>query len=130
MEKQKETETKDMDTSRGVLKRMLQVLIQFVFIAVILFLGSGKLNWVWAWVYLAVGLGILGVNVLVLPRDLIAERGQPREGVKRWDRILTGIAGLPTIAAPVLIALDERFDWSPLLPVAVHIIGLILFVLP
>ncbi|MDO9129450.1 MAG: isoprenylcysteine carboxylmethyltransferase family protein, partial [Anaerolineales bacterium] len=116
-------------TSRAVLKRMLQVVITYLILAAILFVSSGRLNWIWAWAYLGLSLGILIINVSILPAELIAERGQPKDNVKRWDRVLTIFAGLPTLGAPIVAGLDERFGWSPQLIPAIHLVGLTFFVL-
>lgn len=113
----------------AVLKRMLQVVITYLILAAILFISSGRLNWIWAWAYLGVGLGILLINVRILPPELIAERGQPGDNVKRWDKVLTTLAGLPTLGVPIVAGLDERFGWSPQLVPVIHLIGLTFFVL-
>jgi protein-S-isoprenylcysteine O-methyltransferase Ste14 len=108
---------------------MRQVVVTYVVLAALLFASSGRLGWVWAWAYLGVGLAILVVNVIVMPAELIAERGQPRENVKRWDQVLSTVAGLPTLALPIVAGLDERFAWSPPLGLAVHLLGLAVYVL-
>jgi protein-S-isoprenylcysteine O-methyltransferase Ste14 len=108
---------------------MSQVVVTYLVLAAILFVSSGNLSWIWAWAYLAVGLGILVVNVIVLPPDLIAERGHPGDNVKRWDRLLTSLAALPTLGIPIVAGLDERFSWSPELTPVIHFIGLVLLAL-
>lgn len=115
--------------SSAVLRRMVQVAVTYLVLAAILFTSSGKLNWTWAWAYLGVGMGILAINVLVLPAELIAERGHPGDNVKRWDRFLTSLAALPTLGIPIVAGLDERFSWSPELTPLIHIIGLVLLAL-
>ena len=117
------------ELKRAVLRRMIQVLVQFAIIVAILLVTSGRLNWLWLWAYVAVGIGILAVNTFVLPPELIAERGQPKEGIKRWDRILTTLTIFPTLGALIIAGLDERFDWSPELSVAIHIFALVLMAL-
>jgi protein-S-isoprenylcysteine O-methyltransferase Ste14 len=112
------------DLSSRVRKRMLQVVIQTLLIAAILFISSGRLGWVWAWAYLGVGVGILVINTLVLSPELIAERGQPKENVKDWDRMLTTLTLFPTLGALIVIGLDERFGWSPQLAVEIHLVAL------
>lgn len=119
----------ESNTSRAVLKRMLQVVITYLILAAILFVTSGRLNWLWAWAYLGVGLGILVINTVILPAELIAERGQPGDNVKRWDRVLATLAGIPTLAVPIVAGLDERFGWSPQLVPAIHLVGLTFFAL-
>jgi protein-S-isoprenylcysteine O-methyltransferase Ste14 len=112
------------DLTSRVRRRMLQVVIQTLLIAAILFIASGRLDWGWAWAYLGVGVGILLINTLVLSPELIAERGQPKENVKDWDRILTTLTLFPTLGALIVIGLDERYGWSPQLAWAIHLIAL------
>jgi len=120
---------RESDISRAVLKRMLQVVITYLILAAILFISSGRLNWIWAWAYLGLGLVILVINVVIMPTELAAERGQPGDNVKRWDRVLTTLAGLATLGVPMVAGLDERFGWSPQLVPAIHLVGLTCFVL-
>lgn len=124
-----EPSREESNTSRGVLKRMLQVVITYLILAAILFVSSGRMNWIWAWAYLGLGLGILIINISILPAELIAERGRPRDNVKRWDRVLTTVAQIPTLGVPVVAGLDERFGWSPQSIPAIHLAGLAFFVL-
>lgn len=119
----------ESNLAKAVTKRMLQVLLTYLVLAAILFVSSGDLGWVWAWLYLGVGLGVLIMNVRILPAELIAERGQPRDNVKRWDKVLTSIAGLPMLAVPIVAGLDRRYEWSPQLIPALHLVGLALYAL-
>ena len=117
------------DISRAVRKRWIQVILQFLILAAILFLASGRPGWTWAWLYLGVGLGLLALNTLILPRELIAERGQPKGDAKRWDKVLTTLNILPALGMPLVAGLDERFGWSPELALAIHLSALILWAL-
>jgi len=117
------------DLTSRVRKRMLQVVIQTLLIAAILFIASGRLGWVWAWVYLGVGVGILVINALVLPPELIAERGQINEDTKGWDKLLAPLLILPTLGTLIVAGLDERFGWSPQLDWAIQVVALIVFAL-
>jgi len=112
------------DLTRKIRKRMLQVVVQFLILAAILFISSGRLDWVWAWAYLGLGVIILAINVLVMSPELIAERGEIKENIKPWDRVLTTLIILPTLGAPIVAGLDERFGWSPELALAVHLVAL------
>ncbi len=116
-------------TSRAVLKRMLQAVLTYLLLAAILFVSSGRLNWLWAWAYLGVGLVILVINAAILPAELIAERGQPGDNVKGWDKVLATVASLATLGVPIVAGLDERFGWSSQMVPAIHLAGLAFFAL-
>jgi protein-S-isoprenylcysteine O-methyltransferase Ste14 len=117
------------DLTSMVRKRMLQVVIQTLLIAAILFIASGRPDWVWAWAYLGVGVGILVINASVLPPELIAERGQVKEDTKGWDRVLAIFIIIPTLGTLIVAGLDERFGWSPQLDWAIQVIALVFFAL-
>jgi len=115
----------ESEMTAAIMKRMVQVIVQFLILAVILFISAGRLDWMWAWAYLGVGVGILIINALVMPPELIAERGRTdKKDIKAWDRVLTTLVILPTLGMPIIAGLDERFGWSPRLALAVHLIGL------
>ena len=118
------------DLASRIRKRMLQVVVQFLVLAAILFISSGRLDWVWAWAYLGVGVTILAINVLVMPPELIAERGRTdKKDIKAWDRMLTTLNIFPTLGVPIIAGLDERVGWSPPLAMAIQVVGLIFFAL-
>jgi protein-S-isoprenylcysteine O-methyltransferase Ste14 len=108
---------------------MLQVVIQTLLIAAILFIASGRLDWGWAWAYLGVGVGILVINASVLPPELIAERGQIKEDTKRWDKLLGASIAIPTLGTVIVAGLDKRFEWSPQLALAIQVIALVFYAL-
>ncbi len=110
-------------------KRILQVVIQFLVFALILFLTSGKLNWIWAWAYMGVSIIILTINAIVLSPELMAERGEVKENVESWDRYMASIGSILTLVIIILPGLDLRFEWSPPFNPFVQIIGLIGYVL-
>jgi protein-S-isoprenylcysteine O-methyltransferase Ste14 len=116
-------------TSEAFAKRMRQVIGQFLFIFAVLLITSGRLYWVWLWAYFGVAICLLAINARVVPREVAAERGQPGEGVKPWDRRLAGLGALATLGVLIVCGLDERFGWSLSLGTAVHLFGLVLMVL-
>jgi protein-S-isoprenylcysteine O-methyltransferase Ste14 len=117
------------DEASGVRKRMVQVFSQLGLFAVVLFVSAGTLDWPWAWIYLGVSVVILAINGLVLPRELVAERGAARENVKPWDKALTRLVLLPYVATWLVVGLDKRYAWSPELPVLLHLVALGVFAL-
>ena len=110
----------ELDVTGGIVKRLIQIGIQALLLAAILFLSSGRLDWVWAWVYLVTfvaGVAISGIFLYRKSPALIAERAEIREGTKDWDRVLTFVYGLLAGVILQLVAgLDKRFGWSPSLP--------------
>lgn len=115
--------------TRAVRKRMIQVIVQFVIYVAILFFCAGRVDWLWAWVYIGAAVVNLIINYLLMPRELIAERGRQREGVKDWDKTITSLTIIPALIAPVIAGLDERFGWSPDLGLVIHLVGLALLIL-
>jgi len=119
------TNQKSETSAAAVAKRMIQVVVQLLVLAAILFISAGRLDWGWAWAYLGLSVGILAVNALVMSPELIAERGQVgKADVKTWDKAITTISILPALGAPIVAGLDERFGWSPQLALTIHLIGL------
>jgi len=108
---------KEHKVTRGVIKRLIQIVIGFAIQAFVLFLAAGTLNWVTAWIYFAVLVTLVVINTLVLLKvspELIAERAEIKEGAKDWDRPLAGVISLFGPLIILLVAgLDYRFSWSP-----------------
>ena len=108
----------------AIARRMIQVLIQFAMIGVILFACAGRLDWGWAWAYLGVSAAILLCNLLVMPPQLIAERGRLDKNAKAWDKVITSVSLLPALAFPITAGLDQRFGWTPVMGLGVHLTGI------
>ena len=117
------------ELKRKARKRMLQVAIQFFMFALILFLTSGKLDWIWAWAYLGVNVIILAINAMVISPELMAERGEVKENVERWDRTVALLGSIFTLVTIILPGFDLRFGWSPHLNPSVQIVGLVFYAL-
>ena len=78
-------EKADVNLTRGVLRRVAQILVVLLFYGVLLFVSAGRLDWLAAWIYLVVYV----INVLInmaflLPKNLefIAERGKTKQDTK------------------------------------------------
>lgn len=119
---------KGFGAKHPVAKRLLQIVGQFVFIGIVLFVSAGTLDWIWAWVYFAAVTGILIVNAVVMPRELIIERGATKENVKAWDKWVAMAMLVFSLALYMIAGLDERFSWSPDMSTALHLFGLAVFV--
>lgn len=123
-----DTHTSDMKT--GITRRLIQIVVLFTVLAAILFLSSGQLRWLWGWVYIAVYIAGTVVNTVLLLRtnpEVIAERGKT-EIEQNWEKIVGGLWALAYfLAIPLLAGLDERYGWSPALPVTANLVSALLF---
>jgi len=101
----------------------------------ILFIAAGRLNWVWAWVYVGIVVFFTLVSRIAVMRtnpDLLAERAQSldREDVRGWDRlILFFLLLVGPLAMMIVAGLDERFGWSPQIPLTPRLVALAIIVL-
>ncbi|GAG87355.1 unnamed protein product, partial [marine sediment metagenome] len=137
-------ETKNNHMQKLIVKRLIQVAIQFFMLAAILFISSGQLDWIWAWVYLIVGLsGTLIATPIMLRTnpEVIAERAEIKKDSKGWDKTFGKISMTVTLAMLIVAGLDQRFGRSgkpfgwldkPFglsygFPLGLHIIGLVMY---
>jgi len=101
----------------------------------VLFIAAGRLNWVWAWVYVGIVVFFTLVSRIAVMRtnpDLLAERAQSldREDVRGWDRlILFFLLLVGPLAMMIVAGLDERFGWSPQIPLTPRLVALAIMVL-
>jgi isoprenylcysteine carboxyl methyltransferase (ICMT) family protein YpbQ len=118
------------DTRAGMLKRAVQIGIQLLLIAGILFVSSGRLDWWMAWAYLAIfAIGVV-INAAFLMRigpELIAERARGWTNAKDWDKVLGTLWGIMSLIALLIAGLNVRFGWPPQIPLQLQVVG-VLFV--
>jgi len=112
------------NVNKDIIRRLIQVFSILVLLGVILFVAAGTLSWKWAWAVLLLGLLLLIINWILLPAELIEERGRKKENVKKWDKVLSSIISIPTIFMYVFSGLDYRFHWTGDVPIITNIAGL------
>ncbi len=112
--------------NKDIIRRLIQVFSILLLQGAILFIAAGTLSWKWAWIVLLLGAVLLIINLILLPAELIEERGRKKENVKKWDRILTSIILFPTILMYVFSGLDQRFNWTGDIHIIINIAGLVL----
>ena len=110
--------------NKDIIRRLIQVFSVLILQGAILFIAAGTLSWKWAWAVLLLGLLLLIINWILLPAELVIERGRKKENVKKWDRIITLIISLPTILMYVFSGLDHRFNWTGDVHIIINIAGL------
>ena len=122
------------EVRQRVRKWIIQAAVGWIGYAVVVFLPAGRLDWVWGWALLLVLAATLAAHPLLLLRinpELLAERqkGMWDAGVKTWDKWLTTLAGSLMLAPWIIAGLDLRWGWSTPLPLAIHLIGLLVHIL-
>lgn len=110
----------------NVTRRLVQVFLTLFIQGVILFVAAGTLFWKWAWILLLLSVVILIINLLVIPLELIEERGRLKKDAKKWDKVLTSINIIPTILLYVCSGLDYRFNLTGNVNILINITGLVL----
>ncbi len=98
-------------------------------IGAILFGSAGRLDWGMAWAFTALAAAGTATTVLVIGAtdpELMVERTTVHQNTKRWDRALMPLSVFVVPAVAWLVAgLDKRFVWSPEMPWAVSVAGLL-----
>lgn len=110
----------------NVIRRLVQVFLTLFIQGVILFAAAGTLFWKWAWILLLLSVVTLIINLLVIPVELIEERGRLKKDAKKWDKVLTSINIVPTILLYVCSGLDYRFNLTGNVNILINIAGLVL----
>lgn len=116
----------------GILKRGRQLVFHNLIVGALLFLPAATFRWPGAWVYLAVNVTGIIANVLILLRvnpEVIAERAQVRPETKGWDRKVTRVMLIFSLALYIVAGLDWRFGWSPAVPPWLSLAGLVVLIL-
>lgn len=110
----------------NIMRRLVQVFSTLLLQGLILFAAAGTLSWTWAWTFLIMNVGILLINLRVLPRELIEERGRLKPDAKRWDKVLSSVSIFPILLMYVCSGLDYRLGWTRGVNSIVNIAGLLL----
>ena len=62
--------------NKNIMRRIFQVWFTLIIQGVILFIAAWTINWLWAWIFLFLGVILLMINSMVIPAELIEERGK------------------------------------------------------
>lgn len=123
----------DADQIRtGAIRWLIRETLGNVILIAILFGIVGRLDWWAGWALSAIYIiwsVILGILILPVNPAMLAERARPHKDMKKWDLALLSALGLFMVAGYVVASLNVRLGWSPQLPLAVQIAGLLLAVL-
>jgi len=113
MAKMREVTGSPLETKRNIVRRILQVASTYVLIALLLLIPSGSPMWPGAWFYMAIYLSVIIIGALVLPLDVISERGSIKKNVEKWDRLMSGLLIVSSLGTFPVAGLDHRFSWTP-----------------
>jgi protein-S-isoprenylcysteine O-methyltransferase Ste14 len=117
------------DLNKAIRKRFIQVIVQTLLMGAILFISAGTLNWPMAWLMMGFYVVMLAVNAILMIRrnpEMVAERAEVKEGTKDWDRVLTSLGAALWLLTLLVIGLDKRFAWSPVIPLYIELIAFVL----
>lgn len=124
-------EVTDVAGQVGWVRLLLGIIIMFVMPAVILFVSSGRLNWGMAWIYIGMTTAFTAVSRILMLRihpDLAIERAHfsDKSDIKPWDKVLMPLGIIVATAMLIVAGLDRRFEWSPDLPLLIHITAFVI----
>lgn len=101
-------------------KLWLLTLVSFILIALALFLSAGTLDYWQAWIYLGVTAATSSALALYFSKNPILLENRTKLGPmaeqRTTQKIIIWCSAVPTLAAFVVPALDDRFGWSSVPP--------------
>jgi len=120
--------TQDSKVRIGAIRWLVRETLGNLILIAILFGIVGRWDWWMGWALS--GIYILWTAftaILILPVNpaMLAERAHPHPDTKKWDMTLLGLMGLFMVAEYVIASLDVRLGWSPQLPLALQLLGLV-----
>ncbi|MFQ6087822.1 MAG: methyltransferase family protein [Candidatus Methanofastidiosia archaeon] len=116
---------------RGILRFIAFVLL----FPMVLMIAAGNLNWVMGWIYVLISITFaFASRIIMIYRnpELILERAKSLEAedAKGWDKAFLLFGGmLGPLVAFIVIGLDERFNWSPEIPLSLQLVALVMVIL-
>ena len=116
----------------GVTRWLIREIVGSLFTAAILFGVSGRLDWVMGWALIGVYLiwtGATALTVIPTNPEMLVERTGPKKGTKGWDMVIMSVVGVAEIVKYIVAGLDKRWGWSPHVPLALQLAGVVVAVL-
>ena len=115
----------------ALLKMTAGILVSWLFIAVLLFVGAGRLDWGLGWLFFAIW-GLLKLVFILLLRwhdpELMVERATRHENTQRYERLIVPVYFLMSFGTILVAGLDAgRFRWSGDMPVVLIVSAYIVY---
>ncbi|MCR4407110.1 MAG: isoprenylcysteine carboxylmethyltransferase family protein [Anaerolineae bacterium] len=123
---------KESGVKSGVTRWLIREILGSFLTAAILLGTAGRLDWVMAWVLVGVylvGTGATALTVISTHPEMLAERTGPKKGAKGWDMAILSLMGVLEIVKYMVAGLDMRWGWSPPIPLALQLAGVMIAVL-
>ena len=111
------------------------LILTHLFIPLILLVCGGDFSWWQAWIFFVLFfVTAIGGRILAEKRHpgILEERStsEKSQNTKPWDKVLAPLMAISLYFPPVIVAgLDHRYGWTPLFPIWLNILGLILITL-
>jgi protein-S-isoprenylcysteine O-methyltransferase Ste14 len=110
----------------------IRLILFYLLIPLMLLVCGGHLGWLQAWVY-AFLIVVAGIGGRIWAErqhpGLLAERVnfEKAQEAKPWDKVLAPLMAVSLSFPLVIVAgLDHRFEWSPVFPLWLNVLGFIL----
>lgn len=129
MESQTQPITQTPDEHKNIARRIIQVVVSILLMALILFVSAGTIHWPFAWILILISILVVIVNALIFPPELISERGKRKENVEKWDKWVTGIMIPIGIGVYLVAGLDHRLGWTESYATWIRLSGILFFIL-
>jgi len=130
------SKTVDPNISQAPSPRLwLGLILTYLLIPLILLGCGGDFGWWQSWVFfLLIFLAGIGGRILAENRHpgLLVERATSgrKTNVKSWDKVLAPLMAISLSFPLVIVAgLDHRYEWTPVFPIWLNILGLVIVAL-
>ena len=117
------------EIKRKVIRRIVQLPVAWVFIALLLFISAGTIKWPFAWLFMALLVSVDLIGLPFVPLEVLAERGSKKENVEDWDKVMGKLIVLSMMSIFLIAGLDYRWNWSQDIDSRLHLASIAVFIL-
>ncbi len=123
----------DITLNTALVKMVIRILVSWLLIAVLLFLGAGRFDWGLGWLFFVIWgvLKLLFIFILRLTNpDLLVERTVRHENTQPYDRIIMPVYLIFSFGTILVAGIDGgRFHRSVIMPASLIIMAYIVYLL-